>query len=271
MLPEAAVTAGGAAVVVGTARLVQQRRRRGAVTARLGPGTRPRRLGLGHRATRAGAAALGGALLGGPVLATLAALATALSGVVGQALQRARRRERYDADVVAFLSGFARSLRSGAVVHAALAEAASGTGGALGEDLDQLLGRLERGSTLVDGLRRWADERPRAAVRSAAAALALGHETGGLRAEVVDSVSASVRQRLDARAEARGLATQARASAVVLASAPLVFLVLGVLSGGGATGFLLGTPAGVVCLVVGLLLDLAAFGAMLHLVSGVGR
>jgi tight adherence protein B len=108
-------------------------------------------------------------------------------------------------------------------------------------------------------------------VRSTAAALALGHEMGGLRAEIVDSVAAAVRQRLDTRAEARGLATQARASAVVLAAGPVAFLVLGLLRKSAATQFLLGSPAGLVCLLGGLLLDAAGLFAMLRLVSGVGR
>jgi len=259
------------AVVAGAAHLGRRSRRRHVVATRLAaplPSARPAR---GAPIARALVAGCAGALLGGPVLAVLAVVSAASAGLVVKAVRAAGRGERYDAQVLEFLAGVGRALRSGASPHVALAEAATGTDGAAAADLDRLHQRLERGSSLADALRRWADERPRPAVRAAAAALALGQQTGGLRAEVVDGVAGGIRQRLEARVEARALATQARASAVVLAGAPLAFLVLGLGAGTGASEFLLRTPAGILCLVVGLALDAGAFVVMLRIVGGVGR
>lgn len=261
--------AGGLAL--GVAWLAGRRRRRRALLARLAPPPHARRVGPAARIARVVVAALAGGLLGGLPLGVLGAAAVVVGAAGTGVVRRSARTAHYDAQVLDFLTVLARAMRSGASPHAAVAEAAGGVDGAAGADLARLHERLERGSTLAGALRRWADERPRPAVRATAAALALGHQTGGLRAEVVDGVAAAVRQRLDVRAEARGLATQARASAVVLAAAPLLFLLLGLVTGSGASEFLLGTPAGVACLVLGLALDAGAFAVMLHLVAGVGR
>ncbi len=259
-----------AAVVV--VRALRRRHHRAVVTGRLdaaAPGVPP--LGTGPRLARLAVVAGVGALLGGPGAAVLGIVVVAGAGPVRRALVRLRRGDLYDAGVVELLAALARSLRSGVGAHVALAEAGPTVAGPVADDVVRLLNRLDQGMTLGDGLRRWSDERPRAAVRATAAALALGHETGGLRADIVDRVAAAARQRLDTRAEARGLATQARASAVVLAGAPLLFVVLGLVAGSGSSQFLLRTPIGLVCLVLGLALDVGAFAVMVRMVSGVGR
>lgn len=271
MHAEVLLAAAGGTLSVAAGWFALRRRRRAVVAARLAGRAQPTRAELAHRLARVAVAGFAGALLGGAPGAVLAGVVVVAWGAVSRSLGRARRLERYDFELVEFLSAFARSLRSGATVHVAVAESAAATGGPVGADLDILLVRLERGSTLSDAFRRWADERPRPSVRSTASALALGHETGGLRAEVVDAVAMSIRQRLHARAEAKGLATQARASATVLAGAPVAFLVFGLVSGSAAGAFLLGSPLGLACLVVGLVLDVAAFAAMLRTVSQVGR
>jgi tight adherence protein B len=87
----------------------------------------------------------------------------------------------------------------------------------------------------------------------------LAVELGGAPARALDAVSASLRDRLGVAAEARALAAQAKASAAVMFGAPLVFCVFLVLSDSSAAAFLLRTPLGLGCLVVGVGLD--AIGA----------
>ena len=97
------------------------------------------------------------------------------------------------------------------------------------------------------------------------AALALGLATGGARAQAIDGVAATIRARLDARAEARALATQGRVSAIVLATAPVAFCVLAAAGGGGTASFLLRTRPGLACLAAGLALDGLGAVWMAHL------
>ena len=88
----------------------------------------------------------------------------------------------------------------------------------------------------------------------AAAALALASTTGGSPARAVDGVAATLRSRLAVSEEIRALSSQARASAVVIALAPLVFGALG-----GATdarsGAFLTSPAGATLVALGVGLD----------------
>ena len=74
-------------------------------------------------------------------------------------------------------------------------------------------------------------------------------------ARAVDRVAATLRERRELRAEVRALATQARASAGVLAVAPLAFAALVSTIEPGVVGFLVTTPVGLACLAVGLGLD----------------
>ena len=66
--------------------------------------------------------------------------------------------------------------------------------------------------------------------------------------------------------EVRALASQARASAVVIVVAPAVFAVVAALADPEVLHFLVGTPAGLACLVGGAGLD-AAGGAWMRAIT----
>ena len=127
-------------------------------------------------------------------------------------------------------------------------------GRARGADRVHGRGRVRAGD-LAAALGRWEAADGSSDVRLAVAALALGLSTGGARAQAIDGVAATIRARLDARAEAWALATQGRLSATVLAAAPVAFCVLAAAGGGGTASFLLRTRPGLACLAGGLSLD----------------
>ncbi len=195
-----------------------------------------------------------GGLLGGPVLAVLALLASVVGPPVALHATRERRDRRIDRELPALLEAVARSLRSGTSLVAALQEAASEPGAAA-DDLAAVLDRVERGCPLGEALDRWTDRRPQPGVRLAVGVLALAGESGGSPARSVDGVAATLRERNEVEREVRALATQARTSAAVVTIAPLAFAALGLLGDGGATRWLLHTRPGVGCLLAGLTLD----------------
>lgn len=197
-----------------------------------------------------------GALVG-PGLAGVVTAVSVAGPLMGWRLLRHRSRAQLEAALPGAVEAIARGLRSGASLRQALAEAARDTPGPLGEDLAVVAGAAERGATPVDSLEEWARRRPIGGVRLVAAALCLGAETGGARAQAVDGVAATLRQRLAAQAEARALATQARASATVIAAAPLVFAVLASATDPRTSTFLFRTPLGLACVTGGLALDAA--------------
>jgi tight adherence protein B len=98
--------------------------------------------------------------------------------------------------------------------------------------------------------------------------MVLAAAVGATPARAVDGVAATLREREDVAAERRALAAQSRASVIVLSAAPLVFAVLLGLSDSAATRFLVGSPAGWACLVVGVALDGAGAWWMATLTRG---
>jgi tight adherence protein B len=80
----------------------------------------------------------------------------------------------------------------------------------------------------------------------------VSHRTGAGLADALDRVAGTVRADRATRRVVAGELASARATARMMAALPLLVLVLG--AGGGASpwGFLLGTPAGVLCLGAGL-------------------
>ena len=121
------------------------------------------------------------------------------------------------------LEAVARSLRSGASLRAAVAEAAAATDGAMGAELARVDADARRGVPLVVALDTLAVRLPLPGVRLAVAALSLGVETGGAQARAVDGVATTLRDRIAAHAEGRALAAQTRASVWVIALSPAAF------------------------------------------------
>jgi tight adherence protein B len=200
-----------------------------------------------------GLAALAGAV-GGLGLLVVGLAAGVLLPVIALAAVDDRRDARLERELPALLEAVARSLRSGAAIPAALREAAD-TGSLAAEDLAFVLGDVDRGRPLTGALDRWTERRPVPGVRLAVGALTVALASGGAPARAVDGVAATLRERAEVDREVRALATQARASAVVITVSPLAFAALGVLGDERTATFLLRTPSGLACLAVGVALD----------------
>jgi tight adherence protein B len=203
---------------------------------------------------------LAGAAIGGLPLAGLGV--GAATG--GLAMLLVRRRDRssiaIEQALPTALDAVARSLRSGASLRVAVAEAAPATDGRLASELQRVAVDAESGVPLVVALDALAARRPLPGIRLTVAALALGVETGGAQARAVDGVAATLRDRLAAVAEARALSAQTRASVWVISLAPVGFCVFAVLTDPRAATFYFRSAHGLVFLTAGLVLD--ALGAL---------
>jgi len=201
--------------------------------------------------------ALSAWLAAGPVAVTLL-----LAGViVGPARTRLRRRGAQrrlrDVQLPAALDRLAAALRSGSSLPMALDEVGSALDPPIGPELAALARETARGRPVREVIDDWSAMHDDPGTRLAAAALVLSTLVGATPARAIDGVAATVRERLDLAAERRALAAQARTSALVLSVAPVGFAVLLVLADSAASDFLLGTPAGWVCLTLGVSLDAA--------------
>jgi tight adherence protein B len=246
--------------------------------AGLGSPSRLARPDAGHRgpavATRPtllGAAALGVAailLAAGPATAALLAAAGTAAALVVRHRAAAAAQRRRSGQIPGALDRLATAIRTGSALPSALGEVGAALAPPLGPELAMLGRAASRGRPVVEVLDDWSARHDDPATRLAATSLVLATVVGSTPARAVDGVAATVRERLDLAAERRALATQARTSALVLAVAPLAFAALLVAGDTAAAGFLLGEPAGWLCLTGGLALDATGAVWMARLTRG---
>ncbi|MCA1692331.1 MAG: type II secretion system F family protein [Actinobacteria bacterium] len=198
---------------------------------------------------------VGAVLFVGPGASGLALLISTAGPLLVLRARRGQGRQRLERGLPLALEAMARSLRSGASLRQAVAEAGSVTPGRLGRELALVGRQVEEGATLVAALEALAGRHPAPGVRLAVTALCLSVETGGGQARAVDGVAATVRDRLAVAAEVRALASQARISAVVIGLAPLAFGAFAIATDPQTGRFLFHTPAGLALLAVGCALD----------------
>lgn len=208
------------------------------------------------------------ALLAGPVAAGVLAIAAAAAPRAARPLVERRRNDRRDAQLPATLERLASSLRGGSAPTTAFVTLAATAPPPLGTELRVPAAEIQHGAPMAAAIDRWANA-PGAspAVQLAAAALALGVDTGGQVARSMDRVAATLRERRELQAEVAALATQARASAAVLALAPLAFTAIVSTIEPGMVHFLVATPVGVLCLLAGLGLEAAGAVWMARITS----
>lgn len=174
---------------------------------------------------------------------------------------RRQRRHQVDAQLPAALERLASALRAGAAPAPAFVELVAAAPEPLASDLLAPSLEVQHGAGLAAAIDRWA-ARPEGsgAVRLTGAALGLGVEAGGEVARSIDRVATTLRERRELQSEVHALATQARASAGVLALAPIGFTILVATIEPATLRFLVTTPLGLLCLAAGIVME-AAGGA----------
>jgi tight adherence protein B len=184
-------------------------------------------------------------------------LVLAAAGSAGTALLR-RQRRRKAAEAVS-----ARVLETCELMASELA-----AGQAPGECLDRaavawaplapVAAAFRVGADVPAALRGLAGDLDGAAdLRIVAAAWQVAHRTGEGLAATIDRVAESLRAAAGTRRLVAGELASARATARLVAGLPVLALVMGSGAGGDPWGFLLGTPAGLACLALGLTFGMA--------------
>jgi tight adherence protein B len=218
-----------------------------------------------------GAGAAMAALALGPVVVVLGMLALAVTPLVVGRSRRSRALLVRRNQLPQALELLASAMRSGSSLPRALGEAGRATSAPLGPELAALAVGADQGQPIAAVLDGWARQHDDPGTRLASTALVLATVVGVAPARAVDGVAATLRERLELSAERRALASQARASAVVLSAAPLLFALLLGMGDGAAGRFLLESRAGWVCLALGLCLDAIGAWWMARLTRGERR
>ena len=194
-------------------------------------------------------------VVGGWSLGAVTAIASVIGAWVTLNALRGRAALQVDLALPEVLEATARSLRSGTSLRIALSESTAHAPPRLRASVTAVVVAAERGVPLAEAIDAWATSMTGDGVRLAGAALGLSAELGGAAARSLDSVAATLRDRNAVRREVRALSSQARASAVVIGVAPVAFAVIAATLEPRTIDFLLRTPAGMTCLVLGVVLD----------------
>lgn len=173
----------------------------------------------------------------------------------------------------------ARGIREGISVPDALGRAAGRCEGPVGEGARAAVARAGRGVPLADALAGWADDaagprRPRVDpddLDLVVAATTFGGRTGGDVAAALEGVSVTLLDRAELDDETRALTSQARASAVVLCTLPVLGVAVFALVEPRVAATLVTTSVGRLCVVGAVVLDLAAVAVSRALASRVLR
>jgi tight adherence protein B len=186
-------------------------------------------------------------------------------GVAGAALFRRRRRHREGLErmLPVLATDLARSVRSGATLHAALADATGAVGSELGADLAAVIDATTRGRRLGDALEDWRIRRNSPGVDLLVRTCRFGAGYGGDLSVALDGVAAALLDAAEVADETAALTSQARASVWVLVSLPPAGALVLATVDPAVAGVLTGTAVGWVCLAAGAFLD--ATGAALSM------
>ncbi len=182
------------------------------------------------------------------------------------AVQMRRRRAR---SLPALLEQVARGLRSGSSLRQALEQSIERADATLVPELRIVCDKVSRGGALESALQDWSARHASEGLRLAVAALSLGIDAGGAHGRALDGVAATLRDRLAVDRELAALSSQARASAAVMASAPILFAAFAAAADPRTAHFLGGTAIGLACLATGLILDGIAAWWMLQLTGSI--
>jgi len=189
-----------------------------------------------------------------PAAGVIGATTVIAGGPVLLKSARNRRARMIAAAVPDLLDRIGAELRAGGTVATGLAAVAVGEG-ALAPDIARVETRVRLGASLSNALQAWARERPAPGVEATAGALALTAAVGGRAADALEALGSSLRDRLVVVAEARALSAQARYSAWVIGVAPLGYLAASAVIDPRSVHALVGTGAGRVCALAGLVLE----------------
>lgn len=213
-----------------------------------------------------------GVLLGALGASPLPVVAGALAVPWARRGLRARRERTAEAEreeaVIELCAAVSGELRAGTPPARALV--AAGADG-LGEHGAALVAAARFGGDIPTALRACAGPPGAAGLRGAAACWQVAADSGAGLAEGMDRVAASLRAERDQRDDLAAQLAGPRTTALLLALLPAAGLLLGGTMGADPLRVLLHSTAGLACLAVGVLLEIAGLAWVARIVRAVER
>jgi tight adherence protein B len=208
-----------------------------------------------------------GLIADGAGLAVVSSFAVVCFHLGMQHRSRSVRVRTYNRQLVRVLDVIVLSLRSGAGLTGGIREAAAAHDGVVEADLREVVRLLDFGVAFEEALQIWATKSPFRSVHLTVACITLAHQTGGSTAQSIGAIRTTVRNALHAEASVHAHAAQARASAVLLATLPIVLSGPMIAFNHTARAFMLHSPVGLSFLFAGLVLDVVGLWWMSALIA----
>ena len=165
------------------------------------------------------------------------------------------------------VAGLGAALRAGLSLERALRFAAQDAEPPLSGSLGALISDIDLGVPMEQALERWAMEDGTADARLLAGVLRLDRRSGGDLPRILDQVASTLRERREAEGEVRALTAQARLSGLILGLLPIGFFLFLLITSPKDVSAALQTPVGVGAVLLGSVLELAAFVWIRHLLE----
>ena len=145
--------------------------------------------------------------------------------------KRGRRQKKFGAQFPDALDIIVRSLRAGHPVPIAITMVAREMADPIGSEFGTVADEITYGADLETGMRNLYFRIGQEDLPLFVTAVAIQSSTGGNLGEILENLSAVIRQRFKMRRKIRALASEGRASAMILSSLPiLMFLVIQVIT-----------------------------------------
>jgi tight adherence protein B len=145
--------------------------------------------------------------------------------------KRARRQKKFGAQFPDALDIIVRSLRAGHPVPIAISMVAREMADPVGTEFGIVADEITYGADLETGMRNLYFRIGQDDLPLFVTAVAIQSSTGGNLGEILENLSAVIRQRFKMRRKIRALASEGRASAMILSSLPIImFLVIQVIT-----------------------------------------
>jgi len=166
--------------------------------------------------------AAGGAWLGGPLFAALAASAGFFAPGVAIAFHRRRRLRRFDAQLTEALQQMANALRAGLTLQQAIDQVGRDAAAPLRQEFGLFTREIKLGAPLDDALLAMAGRVGSQDLDLVATSTAIARQLGGNMAEMFEAIAATIRERFRLEGKIAALTSQGKLQGLIVASLPLV-------------------------------------------------
>jgi tight adherence protein B len=162
-----------------------------------------------------------------PLAAVLCGAGAAYAPLLLLDLRAKRRQTAFETQLPPAIDAMASSLRAGSTLHQAMAVLAREMSPPISIEFGRVLRETEVGLTFPDAMAGLAERVPSGDLTLFISAISIQQRVGGDLAEILRTISHTIRERLRVRGEMRVMTAQARYSSYIVASLPvLLFLFL---------------------------------------------